>query len=412
MSKLNLAIVGIILIAASLACKSFMPGKTATTSGPPIDFTTPAAGVDVKVELDKKQTASGKISPNGGSVSLTTADGSKFTLEVPANALDAETTIKMTAVKTLDGAPLDTNTPTAVQLEPSGLLFNELLTLTIVPAKEIPIEKQIIFGYEGNGEDYHLMPVDHESKEIKIRLMNFSAGGVGSASDVAWAANLMIQAQEASTRLEHWAGRYTQGDRRVQLSGEGDGDPDWHAKLAKAYDQYEDEVVRKEMVAAELDCKHAKTALHHLIGNEHNRAVIGIPEKPDFREKMAKLLKIGEECKKTSYRAEGSSGGASFKGDICSLDKPFTIDVDSITGKWPMNFTPESDSAGTMEGTFSSNGCTLTGGGPYTVSIGENGSGTITFTYNSTASCPGVPSEVTSKTTTLPLKPAPELSCP
>jgi len=204
MSKLNLAIVGIILIAASLACKSFMPGKTATTSGPPIDFTTPAAGVDVKVELDKKQTASGKISPNGGSVSLTTADGSKFTLEVPANALDAETTIKMTAVKTLDGAPLDTNTPTAVQLEPSGLLFNELLTLTIVPAKEIPIEKQIIFGYEGNGEDYHLMPVDHESKEIKIRLMNFSAGGVGSASDVAWAANLMIQAQEASTRLEHW----------------------------------------------------------------------------------------------------------------------------------------------------------------------------------------------------------------
>jgi len=412
MSKLNLAIVGIILIAASLACKSFMPGKTATTSGPPIDFTTPAAGVDVKVELDKKQTASGKISPNGGSVSLTTADGSKFTLEVPANALDAETTIKMTAVKTLDGAPLDTNTPTAVQLEPSGLLFNELLTLTIVPAKEIPIEKQIIFGYEGNGEDYHLMPVDHESKEIKIRLMNFSAGGVGSASDVAWAANLMIQAQEASTRLEHWAGRYTQGDRRVQLSGEGDGDPDWHAKLAKAYDQYEDEVVRKEMVAAELDCKHAKTALHHLIGNEHNRAVIGISEKPDFREKMAKLLKIGEECKKTSYRAEGSSGGASFKGDICSLDKPFTIDVDSITGKWPMNFTPESDSAGTMEGTFSSNGCTLTGGGPYTVSIGENGSGTITFTYNSTASCPGVPSEVTSKTTTLPLKPAPELSCP
>ena len=412
MSKLNLAIVGIILIAASLACKSFMPGKTATTSGPPIDFTTPAAGVDVKVELDKKQTASGKISPNGGSVSLTTADGSKFTLEVPANALDAETTIKMTAVKTLDGAPLDTNTPTAVQLEPSGLLFNELLTLTIVPAKEIPIEKQIIFGYEGNGEDYHLMPVDHESKEIKIRLMNFSAGGVGSASDVAWAANLMIQAQEASTRLEHWAGRYTQGDRRVQLSGEGDGDPDWHAKLAKAYDQYEDEVIRKEMVAAELDCKHAKTALHHLIGNEHNRAVIGISEKPDFREKMAKLLKIGEECKKTSYRAEGSSGGASFKGDICSLDKPFTIDVDSITGKWPMNFTPESDSAGTMEGTFSSNGCTLTGGGPYTVSIGENGSGTITFTYNSTASCPGVPSEVTSKTTTLPLKPAPELSCP
>jgi len=377
-----------------------------------IDFDTPSDGVDVKVALDKKSTSSGKVGKARGSVELTSADGSKFTLDIPANALDSETTITMTAIKTLDGAPLDTNTPTAVQLEPSGLLFNEMLTLTIVPAKEIPIEKQVIFGYEKDGEDYHLMPVDHKSREIKIRLMNFSAGGVGSASDVAWAANLMIQAQEASTRLEHWAGRYTQGDRRVQLSGEGDGDPDWHAKLAKAYDQYEDEVVRKEMVAAELDCKHAKTALHHLIGNEHNRAVIGIPEKPDFREKMAKLVKIGEECKKTSYRAEGSSGGASFKGDICSLDKPFTINVDSLTGKWPMNFTPESDSAGQMEGKFSSDGCTLTGGGPYTISIGENGSGTITFTYNSTATCPGVPSSTTSKTSTLPLKPAPEISCP
>ena len=165
------------------------------------------------------------------------------------------------------------------------------------------------------------------------------------------------------------------------------------------------------MVAAELDCKHAKTALHHLIGNEHNRAVIGIPEKPDFKEKMAKLLKIGEECKKTSYRAEGSSGGASFKGDICSLDKPFTINVDSITGKWPMNFTPQSESAGTFEGTISTGGCTQSGGGPYTISIGENGSGTITFTYNATATCPGV-SGTSSRTSTVPLKPAPELSCP
>src|SRR4030095_6855590 len=115
--------------------------------------------------------------------------------------------------------------------------------------------------------------------------------------------------------------------------------------------------------------------------------------------------------KKKMCRAEGSSGGVSFKGDICSLGKPFTINVDSITGKWPMYFTPESDLAGTMEGTISSNGCTQSGGGPYTISIGEDGSGTLTFTYNSTASCPGV-SGSTGRTSTIPLKPAPELSCP
>ena len=90
--------------------------KTSRGKGPAIDFVTPGKPLDVKVLLDKKQSASGMISRSGGSVSLTTAAGSKFTLEVPANAVAVDTAITMTAVKTLDGAPLDSNTPTAVQL--------------------------------------------------------------------------------------------------------------------------------------------------------------------------------------------------------------------------------------------------------------------------------------------------------
>lgn len=203
MAKINLIIVGLIFLAVSLSCKSFMPAKSADASkqAPAIDFTAPGKSVDVKVQLDKKYAASGKVSPAGGTVSLTSADGSKFTLDVPANALEKEVEITMTAVKTLDGAPLDKNTPTAVQLEPSGLFFKEMVTLTIVPAKEIPIKNQIIFGYEGDGKDYHLAFVDHKSKDIKIKLMEFSGAGVGSGADTAWAANLQIQAETARTRL-------------------------------------------------------------------------------------------------------------------------------------------------------------------------------------------------------------------
>ncbi|MEP7149436.1 MAG: hypothetical protein ABI857_11195 [Acidobacteriota bacterium] len=87
-----------------------MPAKTADEhTGPSIDFTTPGKALDVKVQLDKKRTSSGRVSPSGGSVSLTSADGSKFTLDVPPNALETETEITMTAVKSLDGAPLDNN---------------------------------------------------------------------------------------------------------------------------------------------------------------------------------------------------------------------------------------------------------------------------------------------------------------
>jgi len=46
-----------------------MPGKSAImASGPPIDFTAPEKGVDVKVELAKKQTAKAlrSTTPLGG----------------------------------------------------------------------------------------------------------------------------------------------------------------------------------------------------------------------------------------------------------------------------------------------------------------------------------------------------------
>src|SRR5688500_9692900 len=178
MSKTNLMIVGLILLAICIGCKSFMPAKTSDAStAPSIDFSAPGKSVDVKVVMDRKQSASGKVTKTGGRVSLTAADGSKFTLDVPANAVDSETTITMTAVKTLDGAPLDKNTPTAVQLEPSGLYFKEIATLTIVPAMDIPIKEQIAFGFDGDGKDYHLAAVDPKSKDIKIKLLHFSGAG-------------------------------------------------------------------------------------------------------------------------------------------------------------------------------------------------------------------------------------------
>jgi len=413
MSKANLVIVALILIGVSIGCKSFLPGKeTAKSNDPAIDFTTAANGLDVKVQVDKNQTASGKVSPGGGSVSLPTADGSKFTLDVPANAVDSETTITMTAVKSVEGAPLDSTTPTAVQLEPSGLRFKEIATLTITLAKEIPIEKQIIFGYEGNGKDYHLAPVDPSSKEIKVKLMGFSGAGVGIGGDTAWAAHLMIEANGAKPRLLQKIAEVTQTERRA--AEEGTSSKSTQEIFKPFLDAFYEQVVLKEIAAAELDCKHAQAAANDLHFHERYLQLVGLADSatgsPGFKEKGRRLAEIYNKCKK-SYRVNGQSAGASFTGEICSLDKPFTINVESITGNWPMEFTPSDELSGQMTGTISSSGCTQSGGGPYTISIGEDGSGTITFTYNSTATCPGG-STTRSKTSTLPLRPAPELSCP
>ncbi len=47
MSKINLVIVGLIFIAGSISCKSFMPAKsTGTNNAPSIDFTTPGEAAE------------------------------------------------------------------------------------------------------------------------------------------------------------------------------------------------------------------------------------------------------------------------------------------------------------------------------------------------------------------------------
>ena len=401
MSKTNLAIIGLVLICVSLSCKSFLPAgkETAQSTGPAIDFTTPGKALDVKVQLDKKHTSSGKISPDGGTVSLTSADGSKFTLEVPPKALDTETLITMTALKSVDGAPLDNNKPTAVQLEPSGLFFNEMVTLTIVPAKEIPVKEQIAFGYEGDGKDYHLALVDPKSRDIKIKLMEFSGAGVGSASDVAWAANLQMQAESIRARLTQKAGQITQTERMKSLLGlEGqDGSGEWIKQIKSIMDQYEDQVLRKEMVAAELDCRYARGAIKNYIAAERQGTLLGVKEDPNFWQKVEKLAKIGAECKKgAAFQIVGGLDDWQTSTKVCDIMEPFKL----TAGGFVMNLS------GGLAGTYTYTGPHAgSGSGTYTISLpnGLDKPGTMTGTGDGSAG--GASNSGTEKYTLTPIPP-------
>ena len=410
MSKINLAIIGIVLVAVSIGCKSLMPAKSADKNpAPAIDFTTPGKGLDVRVELDKKQTSSGKVTLAGGSVSLKAADGSVFTLEVPPKALDAETTITMTAVKRMTGAPQKDTSMAAVQLEPSGLFFKEMATLTIVPAQNIPVKEQVMFVYEGEGKDYHLALIDPRSKEIKLKLMEFSGAGVASASDSAWAANLMVQANDARSRIQQKLGEYLQNRRREAILYD-ETDPEFGATVKAALDQFEDEVLMKEMVAAELDCKHGKQAIIDLFLLERARQLLGLEGTRDSGAKIDKLTKIIESCL-GPYRVSGESNGVSFTGEICRLIKPFSIDAKFPGGTAKTSFSPNSAAGGTTTVSGGGGGCVHSGGGTYSVSVNKDESGTITWTTSDTIACPGFSNSRT-VTFTLPLQTAPELSCP
>ena len=372
MSKLNLAIVVALLIAVSLSCKWLPTRTTKTIKGPAIDFTSPSKGLDVKVQLDKTLTATQRFSQSGGSISLTAVDGSKFTLDVPANALEADTSITMAAVKSLDGAPLANNTPTAVQLEPSGLFFKEMATLTIVPAKEIPIKEQIIFSYEGDGQDYHLAVIDPRSKEIKIKLMHFSGAGVGSGSDSAWAATLQLQADSAYSRLAQKLGELLQPARFSEDSSDANKVDE---KALSLLNQFEEQVVLKEIAAAEQDCKLAQKALTDLLYLGSLCRLMSAPLPDDFEAKVRRLREIIDKCEAStggvSYQIVGGLDDWKTNTPVCNIMKPF-----KLTG------------AGTgiiMELSGGLSGTYTYGGGPFNA----QGSGTYTISLPNGLGKPG-----------------------
>lgn len=408
----------LVLMIFSLAasCRFFAPKSSGNNGNTPkVDFVSPGKPVNVTVQTDKAHTASGTISAAGGSLTVTAADGAVFTLEVPAKAVDADTAITMTAVKSVTGAPLGSGVVSAVQLGPSGLTLKEIATLTIKPAKEIPVKEQIIFGYEGDGKDYHLAVVDPKTKDIKIKLMDFSGAGVGDGRDSAWAANLQIQAAGISTRLWQKFGELSQQERQRELLGDDSNSENFMAVVLSTLDQYEDQVVLKEMAAAELDCQFARKALHDLLSLERMRELMGSAADGGtgtrgFADKLNKLVAIGEKCKK-SYTVSGVSNGVNFTGKICGLDKQFTIDATFPgAGSAKTTFDPESVTSGTTTVAGGGGACTQTGKGKYTVAITEDGSGSVTWTTTDTLACPGVSNNRTT-TFTLPLKLAPGVSC-
>jgi hypothetical protein len=366
MKKLQTVSFGVVTIFILVSCSLFTPKElqndkkpgnvnpsvadTLLAKAPAVDFTAPAEPLNVTVALDDKVTTSKKISVDGGNLTLTAADGTVFTLDIPAKALDAETKITMTSVKSIEGAPLDDGSALAVQLEPSGLFFNEIVTLTILPGKEIPVKNQIIFGYEGSGQDYHLSVVNPKSKEIQIKLIEFSGAGVGSGGDALWAANLQIQASNSRTRLLQKFGELTQIDRTANLLFEEDSNKTGEY-FDSFLDQFYDQVVLKEIVAAELDCIYAQQALDDLIRWERFRQLLGGFDQPSkaWLENFPHLADMAAKCKATYHVSDTPGLGMGWSGDcIDDLSKPFTVFLTGPGTTFTYIISPSSSTSGSL----------------------------------------------------------------
>lgn len=139
--------------------------------------------VNVIVKTDDSRAVSKDITAEGGTVTASAADGTKFTLTLAKDSLFSEQSITLIPVSSIDGLPLSGGLTAAVQLQPEGLMLMSPATLTIEPDKPMPADELTAFGYRGKGDDLYLTPHELDSTRITMDVTHFSGNGIGLGTD-------------------------------------------------------------------------------------------------------------------------------------------------------------------------------------------------------------------------------------
>jgi hypothetical protein len=238
-------------------------------------FEIPDDPITVSPTLDDSRMVEGTISTAGGQISATAADGTTFELTVPADALVTETLIQMIPVSSLEGMPFGTD-PHAVQLEPSGLRLLNFATLTITPPTAIPADQQILFGYEGAGENLTLALPVVDSAAIAIELLHFSGAGVTSGTTAQTAAAQPRLGADAEARISSAIAAELGRARQAALLGTEEDPPIDLDAIDALMRQFQQQVVDPRVAAAGQSCAAGTLAVQTVLGQARQRALLGV----------------------------------------------------------------------------------------------------------------------------------------
>lgn len=241
---------------------------------------------------------------SGGTLTTTGADGTVYTLTIPADALYEAATITMTPLTNVTGLP--ENGPTAgVQLGPDGTQFFAPVTLTVqLPAGETwPINQQIPISLEGDDNVAVLAALDPTSVNPAFSILHFSSyvvllseKGMNATLSQANVRNRFGGNEEH--RLRSAAAELLGRTRQQQLLGMTEGTVD--IPFAEMLAEYEEKVVNPRIALAGSSCAASRLAIQTLLGAERQKQLLGLPS--NLNERLLSLMDIATEvCMKEEY---------------------------------------------------------------------------------------------------------------
>lgn len=147
--------------------------------GDAVSLSDPAA-----VQTDTTRSARATIGSAGGKLSVTAADGRRYTLTVPPGTLSAPTEITATPVVSMGAAPLATGLKGAVRFAPAGLKFAQPASLLVEGAAPLrPGLRAVGFSRSDDGQVMRLLLPRTTSGAFEIAVFHFSDVGVAEATE-------------------------------------------------------------------------------------------------------------------------------------------------------------------------------------------------------------------------------------
>ncbi len=115
----------------------------------------------IQVSLDTQKTASLVATQDGDSLTVSSSDGSLFTLHIPPNAFSETVIIHMTPISEVIGLPGGAAFINGVQITPENMPMLQAGSLVYTPSitATAQVTRALTLGYHENGQDLFLIPM-------------------------------------------------------------------------------------------------------------------------------------------------------------------------------------------------------------------------------------------------------------
>lgn len=276
-------------------------GRVAVTEPAAEIFPMPADPLAVTSTLQDDRAVTETAYPHEAkTISATAADGTTYTLVIPVDALLGQQEITMTPLAAVPDLPLSDGVVAGVQLEPHGLMLLKPAELTITRPAESgglgPLARQTAFLFHEDGADFHLYPMgapeaSDDQNTVRLSLTHFSTPGIGSGSAEDRSSVAERVPNRTLAQAEGAISELLRQERQNQLNG-AELNPEVVQQVTAIMDALYDDVISKQMQAAETDATLAAEAIAAGLGWSRQMQLLGDEDNPRHAEIMARVEKI------------------------------------------------------------------------------------------------------------------------